>query len=170
MNAPAMIDHLAWGAEAIRAMVQGLDDDEARWRPPSGGWSALEVVCHLRDEEVEDFRRRLDLALHRPAEDWPPIDPERWAGDRRYNERSLAPETEGFLGERRHSLAWLRRLPAPDWSSAHTHPRLGTMAAGDLLAAWVAHDLLHLRQLARLRYERLQALAAPFQPDYAGRW
>jgi hypothetical protein len=42
------------------------------------------------------------------------------------------------------------------------------MAAGDLLASWVAHDLLHVRQIARLRYEYVRKLAAPYGVDYAG--
>jgi hypothetical protein len=170
MNAPSLIESLKESADAIAVLVASLPDDLARWRPPTGGWSVLEVICHLRDEEAEDFRRRLDLTLHRPEEDWPPIDPERWAKERRYGERSLAPEMEAFLEERRRSLAWLRGLASPDWSRVHSHPRFGSMAAGDLLAAWVAHDLLHLRQLSRLLYERLREVVHPFKVDYAGSW
>jgi hypothetical protein len=77
---------------------------------------------------------------------------------------------EAFLEERRRSLAWLRGLASPDWSRVHSHPRFGSMAAGDLLAAWVAHDLLHLRQLSRLLYERLREVVHPFKVDYAGSW
>jgi len=77
-------------------------------------------------------------------------------------------ELDGFLAERAKSLDWLRGLAAPDWSRAHVHPRLGSMAAGDLLAAWVAHDLLHVRQIARIRYEHVRMLAAPYRMDYAG--
>ena len=167
-DAQAFISRLARGAEALRALVEGLGDEEARWRLPSGGWSILEVVCHLKDEETEDFRQRLRLTLEEPAKEWPKMDPEAWVTERRYQERSLKAELEGFLAERRKSLDWLRGLKAPDWSRAHVHPRLGSMAAGDLLASWVAHDLLHIRQIARLEYEHARALAAPFKPDYAG--
>jgi hypothetical protein len=169
-NAQELVAGLERGAAAIRGLVAGTGDEAARWRPPGGGWSILEVMGHLRDEEVEDFRRRLDLTLHDPAKDWPPIDPKAWAVERRYQERSLGAELEGFLAERARSLEWLRGLRNPDWSRAHVHPRMGSMAAGDLLAAWVAHDLLHVRQIARLRYERVRALATPFRVDYAGTW
>lgn len=167
-NAQGLIDRLSRGAEAIRALLDGADDEEARFRPPSGGWSILEVVCHLKDEEAEDFRQRLRLTLESPSAEWPGIDPARWVTERRYAERALRPEIDGFLAERAKSLAWLLSLRAPDWSSTHTHPRFGSMAAGDLLASWVAHDLLHVRQIARLRYEHARTLAAPYRPDYAG--
>jgi hypothetical protein len=167
-NAQGLIDRLSRGAEAIRALLDGVDDEEARFRPPAGGWSILEVVCHLKDEETEDFRQRLSLTLESPLAQWPAIDPARWVAERRYAERALKPEVDGFMAERAKSLAWLRGLRAPDWSSTHTHPRFGSMAAGDLLASWVAHDLLHVRQIARVRYEFARVLAAPYRPDYAG--
>lgn len=168
MNAQALFLRLSRGAEAIRALALGVGEEEARWRLPSGGWSILEVVCHLKDEEMDDFRQRLRLTLEDPAREWPKMDTEAWVTERRYQERSLKPELDAFLAERRKSLDWLRGLEAPDWSRAHAHPRLGSMAAGDLLVSWVAHDLLHIRQIARLQYEYARTLAAPFKVDYAG--
>jgi hypothetical protein len=161
-------ERLSRGAEAIRALVEGVTDEEARWKPPSGGWSILEVICHLKDEETDDFRQRLRLTLEDPSRDWPGMDPEAWVTERRYAERAPGAELEGFLAERKRSLDWLRGLDSPDWSRAHAHPRLGSMAAGDLLAAWVAHDLLHIRQIARIQYEHARALASPYRLDYAG--
>ena len=42
--------------------------------------------------------------------------------------------------------------------------------AGDLLAAWVAHDLLHLRQLVELKYAYLARTMEPYALKYAGEW
>ena len=53
-------------ARVIETQVSSLSAQEARWKPSEGRWSALEVVCHLADEEREDFRVRLDLTLHHP--------------------------------------------------------------------------------------------------------
>ena len=44
---------------ALSALVQGLSAADARWKPADGAWSVLEVVTHLADEEVEDFRMRV---------------------------------------------------------------------------------------------------------------
>lgn len=163
----SLIRQLERGAGAIRALVEGVSDEEARWRPPGGGWSILEVVFHLKSEEAEDFRERLSRTLEDPASEWPKLDPEARVAECRCHERSLKAELEGFLAERGKSLAWLRGLDRPDWSHAHAHPR-GPLAAGDLLASWVAHDLLHVRQIARIQYERVRTLAAPYRVDYAG--
>ena len=156
-------------AEAIRALVQGISDEQARWRPSSGEWSILEVINHLYDEENEDFRTHLDLILHRPGEPWPSIDPERWVTGRRYNQREINRSLDDFLSARKDSLAWLTGLISPDWEATYDPP-LGQITAGDMLASWVAHDLLHLRQLVELQRAYVVHLADPHGVDYAGPW
>jgi hypothetical protein len=39
------------GHTALRASTSGVDDETARWKPPSGSWSILECVEHLVETE-----------------------------------------------------------------------------------------------------------------------
>jgi hypothetical protein len=160
---------LARGAEIVTSLVAGVSAEEARVRPAPEAWSLLEVVCHLHDEEREDFRPRLDVVLHRPEEAWTRIDPAAWVTERQYNTRDLAQTLQAFLAERERSLAWLGTLSAPDWSREYRAP-FGPITAGDLLASWAAHDLLHTRQLLELRRARLLAQTEPHRTQYAGDW
>ena len=128
------LSQLAHNSRRIRALVEGVTDAQARWKPDADSWSILEVACHLLDEEREDFRVRLDITLHRPQEPWPDIDPEGWVTARRYNDGDLASVLSAFLKEREASLAWLEGLAADDWNTLYVSP-FGQMAAGDLLAA-----------------------------------
>jgi hypothetical protein len=160
---------LARGAEIVTSLVAGVSAEEARVRPAPEAWSLLEVVCHLHDEEREDFRPRLDVVLHRPEEAWTRIDPAAWVTERQYNTRDLAQTLQAFLAERERSLAWLGTLSAPDWSREYRAP-FGPITAGDLLASWAAHDLLHTRQLLELRRARLLAQTEPYRTEYAGDW
>ena len=154
----------------IRGLVDGVSAEQAGWRPAPEAWSILEVVCHLADEEVEDFRTRLDLTLHQPGTAWPSIDPQGWVRDRAYAEQDLDEALARFSAERDRSLAWLRGLAAPDWSAENVHPVFGAMSAGSLLHAWLEHDLLHIRQLTELQHHWLGEHAAPYDPGYAGDW
>ena len=166
--------HLAARLEAnagvFRHLLAGVAAEQARWKPSAEKWSLLEVVNHLADEERDDFRSRLDLTLHRPGEEWPPIDPPRWAIERRYNERELAASLQDFLREREASVAWLRGLRGFDAAAAHRHPVFGAIAAGTLAASWLAHDLIHIRQLTRLHYEYLRDRLGAEALEYAGPW
>jgi hypothetical protein len=87
---------MADNAEVIRALAQGVAGEQARWRPDPTSWSILEVINHLYDEEIEDFRTHLDVIL-RQTRPWPSIDPQGWITARRYNERDLEQSLEGFM-------------------------------------------------------------------------
>jgi hypothetical protein len=160
---------LAYGVEIVRQLVAGVSQAEARFKPTPETWSILEVVCHLYDEEREDFRPRLDIALHRPTSSWPTIDPAGWVTTRKYNDRDLVQALDGLLTERESSLTWLHGLSEPNWEAEYAAP-FGPIKAGDLLASWVAHDNLHTRQLVELRRSRLLGMVAPYRVKYAGDW
>jgi hypothetical protein len=167
-----VVDQLAANAERIRALVQGVTLRQARWKPDETRWSILEVIVRLYDEEREDFRSLLGHVLHRPDERWPRLDdvsPQEWVRVRRYNERDPDAALGDFLAARADSTAWLRGLGAPDWSASYEMP-FGPITAGDVSASWVAHDLLHMRQLVRLHWLHTTAALAPYKVAYAGRW
>jgi hypothetical protein len=156
-------------AGAIHSLTLGISAEQARWKPDPEAWSILEVINHLYDEEREDFRVRVDTILHHPERAWPPINPQGWVMERGYNQRELALSVEDFLKERQKSLAWLKGLENPDWKASITMP-FGLFSAGDIFAAWVAHDLLHLRQLVELHWAYLLQAAEPYKLNYAGEW
>jgi hypothetical protein len=158
---------------ALDALLAGIDDASARRRPAPAEWAPVEIVCHLRDEETEDFGARVRVIVD--GGDFSPIDPERWAVERRYQDDSLAEALEALRQRRRASLEWLVGV-APE-ALARTRPRRngGSLSGLDLCAAWVAHDGLHLRQLAgaltrlwSLRWDGLRTEYAgpiPYAPD-----
>jgi len=168
MNLLRLSEILRHQAEAVTALLAGVDDEQAAFRPDGRGSSLVEVACHLADEEREDFRTRLELTLHDPGRPWPPIDPEGWVTARDYASRTLADALNDYRAEREASLAWLAGLADADWTRAHDHPAMGRLRAGDLLAAWAAHDVLHVRQIARIRRAWIEHVAEPFDSRYAG--
>src|SRR5262245_12937351 len=89
LTAKAVATRLEANAGVFRALTDSVSVDQARWKPTPEQWSILEVVNHLADEEVDDFRKRIVLTLRDPESAWPPIDPPRWAIERRYNDRAL---------------------------------------------------------------------------------
>ena len=156
--------------QAVALFSQGLSLADARFKPPSGAWSILEIINHLADEEDADFCTRVRLTLEDPGREWPPIDPEGWARERRYNERDLADSLARFAAARAGSIHWLRSLENPDWTRCREHPRAGRLTAGDLLASWAAHDALHLRQIAKRLHELAERDGEGCGTRYAGEW
>lgn len=160
---------LATNPQRIAALVDGLTTEQARLKPAPDAWSVLEVINHLYDEEIHDFRSHLDFILHPQGKEWQPINPQAWVTERKYNERELGPSLENFLQERAKSLTWLDSLGDADWNISHTS-KFGSMRAGDMFAAWVAHDGLHMRQLVELHRFLVERAAQPYEIGYAGEW
>lgn len=164
-----LITQMRTQADSIAQLVKDITPEQAHWKPDEESWSILEVINHLYDEEQFDFRVRLDIMLHKPDEKMPPIDPAGWVVDRAYNDRNLVDSVNKFMQEREKSLEWLQGLIAPDWEATYAMP-WGDMRAGDMFAAWVAHDLLHMRQLVELKYQWTVTQIEPYQVRYAGEW
>lgn len=169
MNLDYFIDRLSKNRDVFESLVRHVSVEQARWKPSPDKWSILEVVNHLFDEEREDFRQRLELVLADPAQAWPPINPRILVTTRAHNERELDTSLNNFFAERQKSLEWLGQLSAPNWQNSNEGPN-GLLTAGDLLASWLAHDFLHIRQLARLHWQYVGAIADPYQTTYGGPW
>ena len=67
---------LARFPRVLDALLNDLDSGAWRARPVAAEWAPAEIVCHLRDEETEDFGARLRVVLA-GDERFTPIDPER---------------------------------------------------------------------------------------------
>jgi hypothetical protein len=169
MEFKTLYQELDHSTEMIRALLTGISQEEAQIKPDAESWSILEVVCHLYDEEREDFREHLDFILNRQNEEWHQIDPQGWVTEREYNKQNLTEMQEKFFSERGKSLEWLQGLPAANWETIYTS-QFGSIKAGDMFACWVAHDNLHVRQLTELRRNWIERITKPYEIEYAGDW
>jgi hypothetical protein len=125
MDVPALLARLERFPAVLDALLVGTPANDWRWRPPEGGWSLVEVVNHLVDEEVEDFRVRVRSMLEDPARPWPPLDPEAIVTSRNYQDRDGAESLRRFR-ERARSMAWLVTVNGPGRTRAArawAHPR-----------------------------------------------
>ena len=160
-------DELTRMPDALDSVLAGLDAAGWRARPAPNEWAPVEIVCHLRDEEVEDFRARVRVVAEGGAE-FAPIDPPRWAIDRHYLDDDGPAALAAFRERRAASLAFLVSLTPAALTGAVQHPRVGRLSGLDLLAAWVAHDRLHLAQIAATLARMWADRWAPLRTEYAG--
>ena len=169
MNFERLYLELVDGTDMIRSLLAGISQAEAQVKPNVESWSVLETLCHLLDEEREDFREHLDFMVNRPEGEWHAIDPEGWVKARKYNEQDFRQTRDRFFSERSNSLDWLKGLSEADWDKSYK-AKWGTLKAGDMLASWVAHDNLAVRQLTELRRRRIEDMSQPYHLAYAGEW
>ncbi len=169
MEHSVLISELQVNQNIIRDLLYGLDNDFYLWRSQPDKWNLLDIVCHLVDEEREDFRYRLKHVLETPQKEMPSINPVTWVTDRKYQEQDYDKTLRKFITERAASLDWLNSLPNPKWDHFYSHPKLGKLSASMFLHNWVAHDYLHIRQILNIKYNYLKFNST--EPlNYAGEW
>jgi len=169
MDQSVIIAELARNRDVFHSLLAGASATEYTWKPAPDKWCLLEIICHLYDEEREDFRARTKSVLEDPERPLEPIDPVGWVETREYMAQDFGLVLDKWVDERSESIHWLRSLASPDWNKACEHPKLGKLSAGTFLSNWLAHDYLHIRQIVRLKYQYLQHLTGE-SLDYAGTW
>ena len=170
MNLDFYISRLSENVKTIESLVNNLSGEQILWKNGSEKWSILQVVFHLRQTERKDFRSRLEKTLRSETEDWNELVPEKMRLAQDENTlNNLSGLLQDFRAEREKSIAWLNALVNPNFENAHLHQQI-KLSAGDLLASWLAHDFLHIKQIVRLHYDYVNHISLPHKTDYAGTW
>ncbi len=148
----------------LRAWLSGLS---AAWIEADEGpdsWNAFDIVGHLIHGERTDWIARARIVLeHGESRPFDPFD--RFAQFELSKGRSLDELLDEFADLRRHNLEILRglELGAAEFDRAGRHPELGRVTLGELLATWVAHDLGHIAQIARVMAKRYRSEVGVWQ-------
>lgn len=134
----------------LRRLTAGLSDEELTRREGPGKWSILQVVRHLADTEiVYGYRLRLILAEDDP--DVPAYDQDQWAENLGYQDADLETTLDELETGRKSTLRLLRGLDAAQWQRSGRHAERGLESVRHIFRLLAAHDLIHLRQIRRIR-------------------
>lgn len=135
----------------LRELLGGLPEPWIRATEGDATWSPFDVVGHLIHGEETDWIPRAEIILaDGEARPFTPFD--RFAQFEASRGKTLAELLDRFARLRADNVARLRgfALTETDLARRGRHPELGTVTLGQLLATWVAHDLSHLGQIARV--------------------
>ena len=169
MNPREIYKKLKQNKEVFQHLFENISEEEYKWSQKPGKWCLLEILCHLYDEEREDFRTRVQCVLEDPDTPPPTFDPLIWIKERNYIGQNYNSVLVKFLEERDKSVNWLNTLKDPQWDNTFHHPKLGPMSAYLFLSNWLAHDYLHIRQIIRLKIDYLKVMSNE-SLTYAGDW
>ena len=147
----------------LRALLGGLSPAWIRANEGGETFTAFDVVGHLIDGEETDWIPRARIILAQgPNPRFEPFD--RFRHRSRNEGRALHGLLDEFERLRAANVAALRgmSLTPADLALQGIHPELGSVTLEQLLATWVAHDLDHVYQVARVMAKRYTAAAGPW--------
>ncbi len=146
----------------LRTQLAGLDAAWLDAREGEGTWSPREVIAHLSHAERTDWIPRARIIVEQQ-------------GDRRFvpfdrtgHASGVQPTIDARLDEfaalRASSIVTLRGWALNDTvlSRRGVHPEFGEVTLRQLLATWVAHDLGHTVQIARVMARQYEVAVGPW--------
>jgi hypothetical protein len=136
--------------EAVRGALAGVAPEALRRPERPGKWSLLETARHLVDTEiVYGYRTRLVVAQDEPG--LPGYDQDRWAARLHYLDGDPGCLAEELAVLRRMNLRFYRSLTPGERERWGLHDERGRESVDRILQLLAAHDLVHRRQLQRIR-------------------
>jgi hypothetical protein len=148
----------------LRALLADLPEAWARSNEGADTFSPFDVVGHLIDGEETDWMDRARIILaDGPNRTFTPYD--RFRHRQRNLGRTLNSLLDEFARLRAANLEQLQgwRLTPAHLARTGQHPSLGPVTLRNLLATWVAHDLGHLAQVARVMAKQYRGEVGPWK-------
>jgi hypothetical protein len=149
---------------AFRAMLAGLPP---QWTDATEGpetWSPYVIMGHLLHGERTDWITRAQVILAQGENRrFEPFD--RFAQFRESEGKSLTDLLDEFARVRAENLATLEawRLSDAQLALEGEHPAFGKVTLRQLLSTWVAHDLGHIAQTARVMAKQYREAVGPWR-------
>jgi hypothetical protein len=135
---------------ALEHFLAPLPPEIVTWPEAPGKWSIREVVQHLGDSEmVGGVRLRMVLSHDRPT--ITAYDQDLWASRLHYRYADVREALEQFTVLRRANMRLWTDLSPSDLARVGVHAERGEESLEHMRRLYAAHDLLHLRQLDRIR-------------------
>jgi HAD superfamily hydrolase (TIGR01549 family) len=144
---PALPYLLAGNAAALLGLLSELSAEGWKRRRATGEWSATEIVCHLRDVEIEVNLPRLRLVAEQPNPFIAGADTDPWAAERDYQSQSGPQALADFVAARQQAVRYLRSQPETVWERTGRHSIFGPTTLAEIVGWVLDHDRIHLEQV-----------------------
>lgn len=136
--------------EIIRRHVRNIAAGDITKREAPGKWSVGEVIQHLADSElVGAYRFRMILAHDRPQ--LTSYDQDLWADRLQYREADHEEALALLSALRRANLKLFTSASEADMQRVGIHAERGANTLEEMMRLYAGHDLVHLRQIERIR-------------------
>ena len=150
------------GSESLKAILSAtpaaLDTlltnlSKSAWvlRPEKNEWSLTEIICHLRDVEIEVNLPRLQKVLDENDPFIPGKDTDSWVNERQYIDQDGLVALADFTYARIQVLNMLENISQDSWNRSARHAIFGPTDLEELINFIASHDQLHLRQIHNLQ-------------------
>jgi hypothetical protein len=143
-----LLDRLRDFPARLQTTIDGVDDALLTRAGPGGGWGAVEIFCHLRDQDevtIERVKRILRESV--PAIN--PVDDSLWPIQRDYHLQNPRSALAEFAKRRASLVTLLDGLDPTQWQRLGIHYQHGRRPLTWFIEQIATHDQENLEQLRK---------------------
>jgi len=145
-------------------LLNGLSNSWTTCDEGDATWNAFDVVGHLIEGERYNWIPRIETIITKgETETFPTFD--RFSQLQRNSKKTMEQLLLEFTELRLRSLVRLGELVDShiDLNQTGMHPDLGSVKLREQISTWVAHDLDHISQIARVMAKRYKEDVGPWK-------
>ncbi|TBL76388.1 DinB family protein [Paenibacillus thalictri] len=130
--------------------IEGLSEDQLKWKAKPESWSVIEVLTHLLDHNfVVSFRIRdilADTKVQLPA-----FDQDAWVSGQKANEAAVHEVLDAYKALLLNNSHLFGRLSPSDWEKSGVNFKGETVRVVDIVSGFIRHVHHHLGQIDRVK-------------------
>jgi FMN phosphatase YigB (HAD superfamily) len=142
----AILAIMASTPAVLLSLSSTITEEGWRTEPTHDDWALNEIVCHLRDTEIEVHQMQLRLMIEREGAFIPRPETDVWANERQYLHVDGKTALNEFASARGESLNTLRELDEKVWARSARHAIFGPTNFLEVASFIADHDRLHVQQ------------------------
>jgi FMN phosphatase YigB (HAD superfamily) len=130
----------------LHSLCSSLTPEQWRKEPAKEDWAMNEIICHLRDTELEVHQMQLNLMIEKEGAFIPRPDSGVWASEREYLNIDGKSALVEFAQARIDNLKRIRALREDIWTRNARHAIFGPTDFLEVVSFIADHDRLHVQQ------------------------
>lgn len=142
-------DYLNTHQQLVQAL-DGLNEEQLRWKAESASWSITEVLAHLADHSIVVSFRIRDILADTKAQ-LPAFNQDAWVNGQYAGEGNVVDSLELFRSLLHYNGLLFGRLGDAEWEKNGVNFKGETVSIADIVRSFTAHVQTHLAQIERIK-------------------
>ena len=136
--------------EILRLLMEGLSEEDTKWKPGPNRFSIAEALEHLSHVEGHCFRARVEKIVEEDNPAIEPYDPDAYFAEGQYSGRDAEDSFDHFEEQREMNVEYLQGLPDSVANRVGMHGKIGEISVAHVMNEWAFHDIWHIKQIGEI--------------------
>ncbi|BBH21568.1 hypothetical protein Back11_29130 [Paenibacillus baekrokdamisoli] len=147
---PVDIEAYLHTEDQLQQAIEGLSEEQLKWKAAPEQWSVTEVLAHLADHNIVVSFRIRDILAGSTVQ-LPIFNQDPWVAGQYANAGHASNILAAFRALLTYNTLLFRRLTAEDWNKAGINFKGEKVTIAAIVPAFIAHVQVHLAQIERIK-------------------